>query len=130
MKARLKRLHSSDVFDLKHETPLDIGQETPIDVENFYISVQAMIGSDDSDGEDTFGFVACTPKWVQENLDRESYLFLSHALIIERYSYDAIWNSISALCDSIEADDWTSVAEQLNRYGQWEFDNYKEYGEW
>ncbi len=120
MKARLKRLHSPDVADLRDFRPAD--------PDVFSILVQAMIGPDsDEDSSESFDIVVCTPRWLDQRLNDSDELFDGrHYLFCKRFSYDAVWKYIDQKCRTCAGPDWPSVAAQLSRFGKWEFEDYRE----
>lgn len=73
MRAKLKRLHSPDV---NFET------FWPDDPDNFGFFVQAMIGREDSDGEESFGIQVCTPEWLKSEYSESDVVFGHHFLIV------------------------------------------------
>jgi Immunity protein 8 len=63
VQASLRRLHSPDAWDLRSFLPTD-----PL---NFGILTQAIIGSSEDGGEDSFDFMLCTPQWISAELQSE-----------------------------------------------------------
>lgn len=116
----IRRLHSPDLFDMQSERPED--------PEQFCILVQAMIGPAGEIGEESFDFVVCTPKWLAQSLRKDDYVFGRHYLLVEYYDYDIIFSALISLCQGITGSSWRQVAEQLGRYGKWEFEDYTERG--
>ena len=119
IKLEVKWLHSPDLLDPEENIP-----ENP---EQFRILVQAMIGVEDEEGEDSFDFLVCTPSWLANALQKESYIWGRHYLFVPKYDYELILNTIKQLCDTIEASDWETAAQKLARYGHWEFEDYQEF---
>jgi hypothetical protein len=117
MKAELRVLHSPDLDDLQHGSPPDPS--------NFGILVQAMIGPEDEEGEESFDIVVCTPTWMANKVAAEGYAWGRHHLLIPRYDYPTIRDAVRALCHSVEGSDWRGVATALARYGAWEFEDYE-----
>jgi len=117
MKAELRALHSPDLADLKHGSPPDPG--------NFGILVQAMIGPEDEEGEESFDILVCTPSWLAGQVEREGPTWGRHHLLLPRYDYAAIESTVRSLVDSVHGLDWPEVAEILARYGAWEFEDYE-----
>ena len=118
MKAELRALHSPDLADLEHGSPPD-----PAD---FGILVQAMIGPEDEEGEESFDILVCTPSWLANEVPTDGHLWGRHYLFVTRYDFAAIESAVRKLCDSAEGPDWSAVAAVLARYGAWEFENYQE----
>ncbi|MEO8287258.1 MAG: immunity 8 family protein [Chloroflexota bacterium] len=119
VRPQLRRLHSPDIIDLQHQAPSDPN--------NFVFSLQAIIGPRDAEGEESFDFLVCTASWLGTEIKEKKYLFGRFYLIVEKYDYAILWSAIQQLCDSIHGSDWTAVAEQLSRYGHWEFQDYVPY---
>ncbi|MBI4784751.1 MAG: immunity 8 family protein [Oscillatoriophycideae cyanobacterium NC_groundwater_1537_Pr4_S-0.65um_50_18] len=119
MLAELRRLHSPDLLDLEFSTPED--------PENFCILVQAMIGSKDEEGEESFDFLVCTPQWIVNHIARNKALFGRHYLIISHYDFEIIWNAIDGRCKLANRSSWREVGSYLNKYGHWEFDDYVDF---
>lgn len=117
MKAEIKALHSPDLDDL--------AKGRPGDPENFGILVQAFLGPEGEDGEESFDFMVCTPAWLSDELAAQGHIWGRHHLIVPGYDYEAIKASIQELCDSTEAKTWPEVAALLARFGQWEFEDYQ-----
>ena len=117
MRAKLKGLHSPDVNDLKAFEP-----EKPRD---FAILLQAFIGADDSNGEESFDIHVCTPAWLEQECKRVGVVSGRHKLIVEKYNFDAIEMYIRKVCERASGGDWDSVAAVLRELGCWEFDGYQ-----
>ena len=114
----LRRLHSPDLLDMQSASP-----ENP---EDFCLLVQAMIGPVDDVGEESFDFMVCTPKWLAHSLMEKKFIFGRHYLLVARYDYGVILETIKSLCQSIDGSTWKEVGERLSRYGKWEFEDYTE----
>src|SRR5687767_13594240 len=117
MRAELRYLNSPDVWDLVTHKPED--------PQNFGFLVQAMVGPVGELGEESFDFVVCTPRWLAGQVIERGYLFGRHYLFLDSYDYSLLKRAIESLL-GIEGPDWPTLAEQLNRYGHWEFEDYKE----
>lgn len=117
----LRRLHSPDLWDMR--------SQQPDDPRDFGILVEAMIGPRDGPGEESFDFVLCTPSWLARLVAEERIVYGRHYLFVARYDYDAIFEAITRVCDSIQGETWQEVGERLARYGKWEFEDYREYVE-
>lgn len=115
--AELKRLHSPDLLDMESSQPEDAG--------DFCILVQAMIGPAGVEGEESFNFSVCTPKWLARAVSESKYVFGRHHLFVGQYDYGTIRDVISSLCGRVSGHSWQEVAERLGRFGGWEFEDYK-----
>jgi hypothetical protein len=119
--AHLYRLHSPDVADLEHYVPEQ--------VDCFGLLLQAMIGSDDAPGEESFDFMVCTPKWFAAELQasNEPIAFGRHYLFLRHYDYELLRQVIESLCIQATGEDWKAVAGFLGRFGKCEFEDYRPY---
>jgi hypothetical protein len=116
MRAELKRIHSPDVKDLS--------QFSPPDPERFGILVQAMVGPEGENAEESFDVVVCTPAWLQGRLHRAP-LSGRHYLFQLPYDYSLLWAFLAAYCQSCEGATWREAAGLVGRIGKWEFEDYK-----
>ncbi len=120
IKPELKRLYSADVYDL--DSP-----DLPED-QAFCISVQAMLGAEGEEWEESFDMSVCNPLWVAERV-REGVFSGRHKLIVDRINGAQIrdfWNQVAAVS---AAETWDEVGDRLGRYGRWEFEDYNQYRE-
>ena len=115
MKAKLKRLHSPDVNSQNY---------WPEDSQNFGFLLQAMIGPEDAEGEESFDIEVCTPAWLKSQYSTTDILSGRHMLIVFDYDLDRIKNYISNHCEICEGTCWEEVANKLSKFGRWEFEDY------
>jgi hypothetical protein len=115
MRAALKRLHSPDV---------DLPSYWPDDPSNFGFLIQAFIGPEVEQGEESFGFILCTPKWLQAKADGR-IMFGLHHLIVTDYDLNAIEQHLRRHCERCVGSSWQEIAIKLSRVGQWEFEDYR-----
>ncbi len=118
MRAQLKELLITDI---------DISSYWPEVEDNFEFYVQAIIGVEGEEGGDTFGFQVCTPKWLISNHDVSDVIFPRNMIIVFEYDLEQIERKISLKCEKISGKDWLEIAQQLNKIGSWEFENYTPY---
>jgi hypothetical protein len=126
IRADLRGLDSVDVPDM------DLEHYVPEDPECFGIYVEASIGPQGARGEDLFGFIVCTPRWLATHVSERGYLFARHYLILPSYDYGTLVRAIKELLDETVNDlwdqtgavDWHTFAYRLARYGHWEFEDY------
>jgi immunity protein 8 of polymorphic toxin system len=119
MRAALRRLHSLDADPL--------AEFAPDDPESFSIFVQALVGPQDAEGEESFDFTITTASWLAEHSAPEKgFEFLQGVLLLSRWDYDIVVRAIGDLCRRTEGETWEEVAMSLSRYGHWEFADYRE----
>ena len=116
VRAELKRLHSPDADPVTF---------VPVSDDNFSIFLQAMIGREGSDAEESFDFVVCTPKWLDQQCSVSGAVILGVGyIVVNRYKHDEIEEAISRLCASTEGDTWDELARKLSQFARWEFEGY------
>ena len=117
MRAKLKRLHSPDVSDLESFRPSD--------AEDFCVLIQAMFGPENSEGEESFDFLLCTPQWLVRKMKEEAVLPGRHYLFIKQYDINAVKKYLVGYVGQCEGDTWNEIAQKLARIGKWEFEDYR-----
>ena len=115
MKAELKGVHSPDI---------DFNTFWPEESDNFGFLLQAMIGPEGQEGEESFGMQVCTPNWLKSRHSETDILFGKHMLIVFDYDIDRIKNYIAKYCERCVGDNWQDIASKLSKIGQWEFEDY------
>lgn len=119
MKAKLKGIYSIDLPE---------GQPSlPEDPENCWIVLQADIGLDDgTQAADTFTFYICTPKKLSAIVKEEKHQLGRHLIIVDQFDWELLESTIVKICDEATGENWEEIAEQISRYGHWEFEDYHE----
>ncbi len=117
MRAELKYLHSPDVSDLANYSPTEL--------DNFSILIQAIIGPQENEGGESFDFVFCTLKYVESLMEKDPFLFGRGYIIVKKYEYNLIKKIIQDLCNRTFGNDWNTIANKINRFGYWEFEDYQ-----
>jgi hypothetical protein len=117
VKAKLLRLHSPDAYSLQAYKPPD--------PDVFGLLVQAMVGPDDGKGEESFDFVVCTTRWFETQPFEKGFSWPRHHLFVKRWDYATVERAISDVVMHAEGDEWSSVANQIARFGSWEFEDYR-----
>lgn len=117
MKAELKRIHSPDIFNLENFHP----DEEDV----FGILLQLMVSPENSDGEESFDVLLCTPQWLMQCAQKSDVIFGRHYLIVFEYNYQRIYNQLKDYVESIEGDTWEEIALRIGRIGKWEFEDYQ-----
>jgi hypothetical protein len=68
MKAKLEEKFSLDV-------PCSLESFSPEDKSNFGISLRLMVGTENSDGAESFDVVMCSPDWIKNQRHQEDFLW-------------------------------------------------------
>jgi hypothetical protein len=116
MRAVLRRLHSPDVDDL--------ATYRPSEPDKFGFFLQILVGPVESDGEESFDVVVCTPLWLLERHSREDIISGRHMIIVLEYDYRRLMNFLEKRVAEAVGNDWTDVARHLSSLGRWEFEDY------
>lgn len=117
MRADLRRLHSPDVTDLS--------TFAPVDPSHFGVLVQAMVGPDDSSGEESFQFMYCSPSWLLAEAQQRGPIWGRGYLVGPAYDYRALLRVTTRLVAEADGQDWNSVANRIARPTLWEFEDYR-----
>lgn len=118
MNAELKRIHSPDIYDLENYQPENPGV--------FGFLLQAMVGPEGKDGEESFDIEVCTPRWLEETYGVDEVVIGRHHLIVREYNYQRIIAAIKDFLRDCSGGNWNEVAEKVSRLGKWEFEDYTE----
>jgi len=116
MRAELKLFWSPDVEDLSAYSPSD--------PTSFGFFLQLLIGPADSGGEESFGFMVCTPRWLEATHKREDIVIGRHHLLVFEYNYQRLVGFLTDLVSGATGDNWEEIANKLARSAQWEFEDY------
>lgn len=116
MRAQLKSLMTSDI---------DPDSYWPDEEDNFGFYIQAIIGPEDEEGGDIFGFQVCSPKWLQNKHSVTDIVFIRHVILMFEYDYQAVERRIADLCNKTIGADWGEIASKIARFGSWEFEDYQ-----
>lgn len=116
MRAQLKDLYSLSEIDLKNFRP-NAG---------FGISVRAIVGPENAEGEESFDFTVCTPDWFATNeIPAANAMKIGrHFLFVHTYDYSRLERFVRSYCQSSEGESWQVIAEKISRLGAWEFEDY------
>ena len=118
MRDQLKRLHSPDV---------DLSKFWPEDEACFGFLLQAFVGPDNEEGDESFSFTVCTPRWLErENQGR--VVFGANHLIVHEYNLSKIEAHLKRYCERCMGSNWAEVAAKVARVGRWEFEDYRPNG--
>ena len=121
MRAELKRMYSFEV-------PVSLEEHRPTNPENFGLSIRLEVGLVGSDAADLFDLIVCTPYWIQDGVTQKGPAWGPHMLLISKYDYDLILQTITRRLDACQGKDWPEVANKLARFAAWEFEDYQPCG--
>lgn len=79
MNAKLKRLHSPDIYNLETYQPECAN--------SFCFLLQAMVGPEGEEREECFDIEVCASKRIEENLGLDEALVGQHYLTLHSYNY-------------------------------------------
>jgi hypothetical protein len=119
IRPELKRLTSSDVYDLESYRPPE--------EDCFGFLVRAIFGPENSKGEESFDMIVCTPRWLEQKLEECDVISGRHYLIVSRYDIETIRRFLIQYAQQCSGETWHDVAVKLSRIGQWEFEDYVPY---
>jgi len=91
-----------------------------------WVNVIADVGHEHAVGGDMFLFSICTVTRLKNIIERDSSIFLSKVIIVERFDWKVIEDAIKGILDKLEADTWEQLAAKINEYGEWEFHDYND----
>ena len=114
----IKRLYSLDLPD---------GSELPEDPSDCWIRINLDIGPTGSPGADTFRFVACTPRALQEKLAKSRFVWGPDLLIVSRFDWPQVEAVVGELVASVagQASDWDEFVRLFGRHASWEFEAHE-----
>jgi len=96
----------------------------PEDEGCFGFLLQAIIGSEHEDSEESFEMQVCTPSWLASKNGDEEVLFGRHLLIVFEYDRRRIEARIRKYCERCVAENWEDISVMLGRVGRSEFEDY------
>ena len=84
-----------------------------------------MVGPRGGGGEESFDINVCTLQWLEEQIDREGFVFGTHRLFVKTYDTLQIKKLITKFIERYSGACWREVAEKISRIARWEFEDYK-----
>lgn len=115
--AQVKGIYTTDMDKLE--------DNPPDDPESFSMVVRVMVGPRGEPGEESLDIKVCTPKWLEEYVLRERFLFTRHRLFVERFDVEQIVTVITRFVERCNGESWQEVGIKLSSLGEWEFEDYK-----
>jgi hypothetical protein len=113
MRAQLKQIHTPE---------LDLNTYWPNDPSCFGFLLQAFIGVENEPGYDSFSFIFCSPKWLEQKAEG-GVLSGAGYLILAEYDRGKIEKYLRRLCERCLGNSWQEIASKLVQVGSWEFED-------
>src|SRR6266481_7436847 len=110
--AQVKGIYTIDMDDLE--------KAVPNDPERFCVVVRVMAGPRGSDGEESFDVKVCSPKWLEERVNKDGFVLGTHHLFVAEYDPAQIKRILTKLVERITGESWKEVALKIARIGYWE----------
>jgi hypothetical protein len=102
----------------------DIKKWRPTSNEDVFMGLDIEISfSDGEEGSNYFYVTLATPESLRKHRS-EPYLVKNRTLIISEYSYDIVRNLILEILDACTRESWDESCGALQRYFQWEYEDY------
>lgn len=116
MRAAVRRFHSPDA---------DLDTFRPADPADFAVLVQAMLAPENSEGEESFDVLVCTPAWLARTAATAGPVVGRHHLVVNAWDRDVVLHALTEEFTAVTADSWADLAARLGRIGKWEFEDYR-----
>jgi hypothetical protein len=116
--AELKSLSSPDVTNLMEFK--EAGE--------FAILLEMQVGERGRDGGDIFHLTAVSLAWTSKRVRSSGLLFTRGYLIVERFDFERVWDTLHRYCQRCSGDTWDDVERQIARVAVSEFEDYREHG--
>lgn len=117
IRPRIVDYHSPDVETVWHWVPDHPG--------SVYYLLQIEIARQDEDHGQWFQTVVTTPEALKRRAAQAPVISGRGLTIAADYSWPAIEQNLEAIVSECIGDQWSDVAEKLNRYFWWEFEDHE-----
>lgn len=117
VRAKVKGIYTSDMDELEVYLPTDPSR--------FSVTVRAMVGPAEIEGEESFDLNVCTVKWLEERVEHETFVLGIHRLFVKEYNPMEIRRYITRTLEQFSGATWKDVAEKISRVAYWEFEGYR-----
>lgn len=95
----------------------------PQDPETFCISVRVMAGPTQSEGKDAFDIRVCSPRWLEQEVAKEGFVFGMQTLFIAEYNAAQIKRLLTKMFERHMGNSWEVIGQKLTRIAHWEFED-------
>jgi hypothetical protein len=115
MRAAVRSFVSPDV---------DLGAFSPEDPDDFTVLIQAIVGPEGAEGEESLEFIVTTPGALARKIEAEGPVFGRGFVVVRSTDMSSILNTIEKAIARVEGSDWSAVANRLIRLGFYEFEDF------
>ncbi|MGV8972817.1 MAG: immunity 8 family protein [Rhodoglobus sp.] len=115
MKAEIRSIFSADVEDLDNFRPSG-------DV--FSVPIRVQIGPAGAPGEESFDLTVCSVRWLAQQVEHTPVFDARHHLVVREFHWPVVLRYIEGRVARCVGETWGDVAQQLSRFGYWEFEDY------
>lgn len=98
--------------------------ETPMDKENFNISLVLDVGVVGMNGADQFYCSVMSPSALVKELEERTIMSGRGLLIIDEFDLDIITLKINEVINSFSGEEWEDVVMCINKHFPWEYDGF------
>lgn len=116
MRAKLKHIHCPDLDEFNKQSVKNCSREM--------LFVQAFIGPNNEEGEESFNIEFCTPYWILNEVNQNKFKICRSLIVINKLDYDAIYKIINDFCNRTSGKNWNEIAEKISRFFKSELENY------
>ncbi len=117
MKLEIKDFYSPDIES--------IWQWEPTDLSEVCFLLEMNIGEVGADSSDVFQVLIATPEGLRVVDPNDDFVLSDRAcLIVREYSWKNILKKINQIVKVCSANDWVESTIRLQRYFQWEYEDY------
>jgi hypothetical protein len=83
-------------------------------------------GPEEDGPGDIFGFMVCSPEWLDRRCQAEGFVNATHHIVVRRedYSNAGLHQIVERWASTASGPDWHTLAKKLSLFGAWEFDGY------
>lgn len=119
MKAQLKQILETQNFG-------DLKDYQPDNPNYFSVGISMLIGELGQDWAEIFYAQICSFDWFYDLKGQQKTFHTRDMIVVEHYDYQSIKNHLNRIISMYDEENWQSLANQLNKYFIWEFDDYQE----
>lgn len=119
MRAEIKNLFSLEIDNLERFIPED--------PDVFRVPIRLVAGPEGKEGEESFDFEVCSPRWLEREVTGDGVLLVRHRLLMNSFDFTRVRSFVERYVRGCEGSSWNEVANKLARLGQWEFEDYIDY---